>query len=349
EVKWGNSYDSGKPKGPGCWSCIVAALRLWPHLEFEEVCDLCAKDAKSADEIARAKDLLAKQEENPFQPMSTVESNRVQGHEVYFKVAFLSESEMIKFLQVTPKALKLTEVTLELQQEGCTMRGYCVSLLDLPGDVKAVCHKVKIFSSTTIKLADTFLSPADQLSQHQGERTFTHLAKVQASRNPPAFRPLQKSSIPSYWDLKDKAVKLLEKAREQQPPSDDSDVEVYEPDEDEPVAAASKPELRLGAALAKDAISTRKSGKSKPGAAAKIKKEAPIPDASPERSRSPASKKESSSGPVNDLEDLDEEMAKVNARAGGGKTCLRSLVITRHLAGEKLGVRLAAVGSSVSE
>ena len=213
EVKWGNSYDSGKPKGPGCWSCIVAALRLWPHLELEEVCDLCEKDAKSADEIARAKDLLARQEENPFQPMSTVESNRVQGHEVYFKVAFLSESEMVKFLQVTPKALKLTEVTLELQQEGCTMRGYCVSLLDLPGEVRAVCHKVKIFSSTTIKLADTFLSPADQLSQHQGERTFTHLAKVQASRNPPAFRPLQKSSIPSYWDLKEKAAKLLEDRR----------------------------------------------------------------------------------------------------------------------------------------
>ena len=107
----------------------------------------------------------------------------------------------------------------------------------------------------------------------------------------------------------------------------------------------------------KDAISTRKSGKSKPGAAAK---EAAVPDANRERSRSPAlasskrgkaasSRKENSSGPVNDLEDLDEEMAKVNVRAGGGKTCLRSLVISRHLAGEKLGVRLAAVGNSVSE
>lgn len=64
--------------------------------------------------------------------------------------------------------------------------------------------------------------------------------------------------------------------------------------------------------------------------------------ASSKRGKAASSRKENSSGPVNDLEDLDEEMAKVNVRAGGGKTCLRSLVISRHLAGEKLGVRLAA-------
>ena len=210
DVKWGDSYDSGKPRGSGCWYCLVAGLRLYPHLEFETVAEMFHSKPEVSEEISAAIALIRDQEPSPFQPLSRVEAHRTQGHEVYFKLAFLTESELVKLLEVSPKSLKLPQATLSLQQEGCSISGYCLSLVGLPPAVRDSCHKVKIFGTTAISLADVILQPEMQVGQQQGERTFSHLGKVQASHNPAAFRPLQKASIPTLDDLLGKARKMIE-------------------------------------------------------------------------------------------------------------------------------------------
>ena len=135
-------------------------------------------------------------------------------------------------------------------------------------------------------------------------------------------------------------------------PEDGTDEEVYELSEDEPMAAKSKPSFNLGSVLPKE-IASKKQAKKKAAAKAKALAAEPASGRARSRSRSPSqaalsSKKIGKSGNASDgLEDLDQEMSKVNQRAGGGKTCLRSLVVARHLGGEKLGVRLAAAWTPV--
>ena len=104
------------------------------------------------------------------------------------------------------------------------------------------------------------------------------------------------------------------------------------------------PSVFIGSVLASKGIMAKKK------AAPKKKTLAP-PPADPRaksRSRSPAatsvSKKKNSLNKMGSSENLnlDHEMSKVNDKLGGNKQCLKALVVERHLAGEKLGVRLQA-------
>ncbi|CAE7035499.1 unnamed protein product [Symbiodinium sp. CCMP2592] len=125
---------------------------------------------------------------------------------------------------------------------------------------------------------------------------------------------------------------------------EDEEIEDYEPDEDEPAPAHEDPSLFLGNVLASRVVMPKKK------AAAK-KKPSLVPPASEQRGhleQSPvpsASRKRTAQISRQDSGlDLDPEMSKVNEKLGGGKRCLESLSVVRHLAGEKLGVRVQAKG-----
>ena len=74
-----------------------------------------------------------------------------------------------------------------------------------------------------------------------------------------------------------------------------------------------------------------KHGSRKSFAAAKKKPE-------PERSRSPHSRAATEANPFG----TDREMQRISEKLGGNNACLTALVVKRHLAGEKLGVRVVA-------
>ena len=184
---------------------------------------------------------------------------------------------------------------------------------------------------------------------------------------------------------KNDAQKTGEQQAEAEQESEDEDFEVVESDDEMPAPAAERPTFSLGAVLqAKEvagaAGAKRKSKRkaenaveddrlpgpgsasghlttpSKPKSAASALATPPSKPRGTSRSRSPGmvSSKKKGKGdkdqlarlPSAELEELDEAMKRVEKRCGGPpKPCLRALVVERHLAGEKLGVRLQAAGS----
>ena len=209
EKKWGNSIR-GRPTGKFCFDCLSVLISLFPDSDPEEMANKYHSDPICKREVDAAMKIFVELEERNFQAQSHLQSEQQQGHKISFRVAFVAEGDLVRHLQVTPKSLKLQEHVLNLEQLGQTMKGYVLSMRNLPQELLDVCHEIEVFSTTTIALTDSVLDPSRMLSEQQPMRLFQHLATAQAERNPSHFRCTARSSVPTFAALQDKAQKVLE-------------------------------------------------------------------------------------------------------------------------------------------
>ena len=154
--------------------------RIFPGSNLETICgkyhekgDLVTKRLVDAG-IA----VLAGESETQLNPPSSVRKDTEQAWLVYFKVAFLTEPEVIALCDgVLPSALGMTNLTLTSLRlpDGNISAGYLVSLQGLPADLKETCLKVKVFRKQGLMLQNHYLLPDQQLVQEQSLNTWTFL------------------------------------------------------------------------------------------------------------------------------------------------------------------------------
>ena len=212
DTKWGNSVK-GRPDGKFCYKCLSVLVALYPGEEPEQVAERFHADPAIQKEIKIGLRLHESLEERIFTTPSAVSSQQEQGHIISFKLALVSEADVVKHLKVSGKALKLQEVTVELEQQRCSLKGYVVSLSKLPADLLETCHKIKVYSKTSIHLSDQVLDGERMLSPQQPLRLFQHLSTAQTERNPSAFKCQQRNGLLTFDDLAAKAEKVLEAGR----------------------------------------------------------------------------------------------------------------------------------------
>ena len=195
--------------GCGCLICENTNLAGWPGRSFGDAVKAYSDPlGKGAFDSARL--IFLQQEENIFQPASSVNFNQFQGSEVSFKVGFLSESDVVKVSELTPKALKQPEFDLMLEQIGCKLKGVFVHLRDCPDDVKKWMRVVKIYSRVEIQHCEHHMTPSDQVRQEQGDQLYRLLSDEKVTNDPPAFKALGRANLPTIPELIEKARKIIE-------------------------------------------------------------------------------------------------------------------------------------------
>ena len=102
-------------------------------------------------------------------------------------------------------SLRLQEHTLNLEQLRQAMKGYVLSMRNLPQELLDgtldACHEIEVFSTMTSALTDSALDPFKMLSEQQPMRLFRHPASAQADRNPSHFCCITRSSLPTLSRL----------------------------------------------------------------------------------------------------------------------------------------------------
>lgn len=183
-------------------------VSLFPNETPQAVAERYHADAKTKAEVDTGRRVLINLPAVPFAAPSQLESCQEQGHEISFNLAFVSEADIVKLTKVSPKALHLQQVQMDLEQYGCSLKGYLLQPRDLPDNIDW--HHVKVYARTSIRLVEEIVPAGRQLSESQPLRLFEHLSQAQAERNPQAFKCSSKQIVPTLDSLLEKAAKVIE-------------------------------------------------------------------------------------------------------------------------------------------
>ena len=200
----------GRPIGKFCFKCLSVVLSVYPGQEAEDVVALYKSDDSVKVELDKALEIYDKIQEQAFKASSQVGSLSEQGYMVSFKVAFVPEGDLVRMLKVSPNALKLPSCVLQLEQFGQEVKGFVLSMNNLPKELQQVSHTVKVYSKTAIHLSDEVLASGRMLSEKQPMRMFGHLSAAQTERAPAGFRCNQRQHLPTFDTLAERAAKILE-------------------------------------------------------------------------------------------------------------------------------------------
>lgn len=183
-------------------------VSLFPEESPQEIAEQYHSNPETKAEVDTGRRVLINLSPAAFSAPSQLESFQEQGHEISFHLALVSEADLVKLTKVSPKALNLQQVQMDLEQYGFSMKGYLLQSRDLPEDLDW--HHVKVYARTTIRLVDEVIPAGRQLSERQPLRLFELLSKKQAERNPQAFKCSSKQVVPTLEFLREKAAKVIE-------------------------------------------------------------------------------------------------------------------------------------------
>ena len=183
----------------------------WPELTFEESENLLSEDAEYKASYEQSYRIRVQGEEMTFRPLNDVFKEQVEGMLTYYKLGFMSESDLAKATGMSGKQLKVEPVQLNLEQHGNTARGYLVSLDGIPDSMYRSMRKVKIFSKCTLRLQETHLHQDKMLRQGHGEAYFSFLSKQSVDAYPAALKASQRHHVLT-WAAVQKKVSDVQQA-----------------------------------------------------------------------------------------------------------------------------------------
>ena len=170
----------------------------------------CGSDSNLAKEFEQAA-LIHRGEEDPVSDKpSDVKDFQRQGLEIYTEVGLLTETELLKFTDVKPTALKL-ESSLLQNQLGDPSNLFVISLAGLScGDIHSL-RRMRVFCEVGTSQDEILVAAAKMLAPDQGSRTYKHHVKTQVSNNPLHLRDASGfNNIHTIQDLMVKAEGIKE-------------------------------------------------------------------------------------------------------------------------------------------
>ena len=145
----------------------------------------------------------------PWSPPSLVTSSVLRQREVYSKVGFLSESELVKVCGVSSKALKISPGQIMLEDRNEQLKGFYVSLLDCPEEVRKGIRKIKMTWAIRTEHQGLRLTPERQIRQEQGQLMFNYCVDQQLEKLDSGLKTVNRSKLPTVAELISRAQTLL--------------------------------------------------------------------------------------------------------------------------------------------
>ena len=213
----------GVPVSAGDVLCLASQKRLMPASTFEEYCAKINDDKVFAKAAETAREALAKSQESTsvlptFVPAALCAEETIYGHVIYTKAGLLSETEVVKLTNKSPKDLGLVPFSTEWQSPSSCINFFPISLVGLSPEMLATIRRVKLYHSSAIRSDKLWLTPELQLAKNQGKDALQHLhnryVDVKAGKRPTGMvnQSTSSDSLQSLSDLQELA-NMLENQR----------------------------------------------------------------------------------------------------------------------------------------
>ena len=211
EVAWGEHDAHGRPVGSGCQLDMSVACEAFPKMDFETI----ATNFHERGSSFKKQFLAAKANRQKvgdlnllFQPAEEVTHLQIRSITVSVKHAFVTESEIIRLTEATPRALGLGKPGVILIEDGSTLQGWLMSLRDIdPQDAKGL-RKVKVEMSSANQLQETLMDSSRQLRKEQPSELWELAAQTQTTSGPKGLTPSGRNSLLTLPSLREKASML---------------------------------------------------------------------------------------------------------------------------------------------
>ena len=209
----------GQPVSEGDITCLGVWKRLAPQLTWVEYCEKLSDNPNYKSEVEKAREALLFEQQQAedegrvlplFIPGSEVGEVAEHGHEIYTKAGLMSELEIIKHTQKTPKDLGLTPFVSEWCGPNTTVSFFLLSLDGMPPEVAAGLKKIKLYQKTAVHQNKLWLTPSTQLSKSQPSSVLDHLSKKYQDKRPTGLiNPSQLTTLDALKEL----ASLVESSR----------------------------------------------------------------------------------------------------------------------------------------
>ena len=266
-----------------CEVCQDVQLEMFPHMTFQELCQLYHKLSKSKDKaeveqskeiaaaIARKAKMIADGMINDLNPSSDVFMESSYGFMIYQDVGLATKDDIHRWTNQTPKVLGLQGLKFKLDgPDKPSTELFPVSLIGLPLDELMGIRKSRQYMDNSITRDEFHLLHDYQLAKAQSKNMFGFVNDKFASQRPARLSAM--GSLVSKADLEEKGRKIESKAALNVEAASSAPAEEPESDSDSvdsdgnPIRKAKRKVLDLGSLGDENAKKTKAKAKAKHGA-----------------------------------------------------------------------------------
>ena len=127
-------------------------------------------------------------EELVFDLPASINTASKQGTQIYFDLGFVSDKDIIRLTGKSAEYLQLKPERLTLEQRGCTVLGFLISLRGLLMDEIASMRKVRVYRDVHLEMSESNLSPATMIHKKQPSMLCDFLSSKQVEKYPPPMK-----------------------------------------------------------------------------------------------------------------------------------------------------------------